>query len=97
MPNCGCFPVNHTSPGPKPPSGYSKIKPDGDKCVVGGGYASDWAYPCTDYFYPVRNCLSAIRSARHQHSSSRAVPLPAEDQPDVTHDPCARILQIRVE
>lgn len=54
MPNCGCFPVNHTNPGPRPPSGYRNIKPDGDQCVVGGGYASDWAYPCTDYFYPVR-------------------------------------------
>ena len=21
MPNCGCFPVNHSNPGPKPPSG----------------------------------------------------------------------------
>lgn len=52
MPNCGCAPwtVNHTHPGPKPPSGYAKIKPDGDHCVVGGGYESDWAYPCTDYY-----------------------------------------------
>ena len=42
MSNCGCFPTNHTHPGPKPPSGYDKITPDGDQCVVGGGYASDW-------------------------------------------------------
>lgn len=42
MSNCGCFPVNHTNPGPKPPSGYSKISPNGDHCVVGGGYESDW-------------------------------------------------------
>jgi hypothetical protein len=34
MPNCGCFPVNHTSPGPKPPSGYPSITPHGDQCVV---------------------------------------------------------------
>eukprot|EP01051_Picozoa_sp_SAG22_P030323 SAG22_NODE_11699_length_473_cov_0.967914_1_plen_149_part_10 len=52
MPNCGCFPVNHASPGPKPPSGYSKITPHGNKCVVGGGHVSDWCYPCTDYYYP---------------------------------------------
>jgi hypothetical protein len=52
MPNCGCFPVNHTDPGKKPPSGYSKITPHGDQCVVGGGFASDWCYPCTDYYYP---------------------------------------------
>lgn len=52
MPNCGCFPVNHTDPGPKPPSGYSKITPHGDHCVVGGGVESDWCYPCTNYYYP---------------------------------------------
>ena len=52
MSNCGCFPVNHTKPGPKPPSGYDKITPNGDQCVVGGGFFSDWCYPCTDYFYP---------------------------------------------
>ena len=52
MSNCGCFPVHHAHPGPKPPSGYPNISPDGDKCVVGGGVFSDWAYPCTDYFYP---------------------------------------------
>ena len=37
MSNCGCFPVNHTHPGPRPPSGYSKITPHGNHCVVGGG------------------------------------------------------------
>eukprot|EP00040_Diaphanoeca_grandis_P039447 m.259066 g.259066 ORF g.259066 m.259066 type:complete len:628 (-) comp37543_c0_seq1:99-1982(-) len=52
MPNCGCFPVNHTTPGPKPPSGYSDISPHGDHCVVGGGFESDWCYPCTNYYYP---------------------------------------------
>lgn len=52
MTNCGCFPVNHTHPGPKPPSGYDKITPNGDQCVVGGGRPSDWAYPCTNYYYP---------------------------------------------
>lgn len=52
MPNCGCYPVNHTSPGPKPPAGYSKISPHGDQCVVGGGAPSDWCYPCTNYYYP---------------------------------------------
>ena len=51
MPNCGCFPVNHTHPGPKPPSG-SAIFPTGDQCVVGGGEPSDWAYPCTQYYSP---------------------------------------------
>mmetsp|Transcript_147 Transcript_147/g.296 ORF Transcript_147/g.296 Transcript_147/m.296 type:complete len:613 (+) Transcript_147:7-1845(+) len=51
MPNCGCFPVNHTNPGPKPPSGYPSITPHGDHCVVGGGFESDWCYPCTNYFY----------------------------------------------
>lgn len=52
MPNCGCFPVNHTSPGIKPPSGYPSITPHGDQCVVGGGFPSDWCYPCTNYFQP---------------------------------------------
>ena len=52
MPNCGCFPVNHSHPGPKPPSGYSSITPHGDQCVVGGGQPSDWCYPCTNYYYP---------------------------------------------
>jgi arylsulfatase A-like enzyme len=52
MPNCGCFPVNHTNPGPKPPSGYPDITPHGDQCVVGGGVLSDWAYPCTQYYFP---------------------------------------------
>ena len=52
MSNCGCFPVHHAHPGPRPPSGYPNISPDGDRCVVGGGFFSDWAYPCTDYFYP---------------------------------------------
>eukprot|EP00939_MAST-03C_sp_MAST-3C-sp1_P001971 g1971.t1 len=52
MPNCGCFPVNHTHPGPQPPSGYSDITPHGDSCVVGGGNVSDWCYPCTNYYYP---------------------------------------------
>ena len=52
MPNCGCFPINHTSPGPKPPSGYPSITPHGDQCVVGGGHPSDWCYPCTNYFQP---------------------------------------------
>lgn len=52
MPNCGCFPVNHTVPGPKPPSGYPSITPHGDQCVVGGGHRSDWCYPCTNYFQP---------------------------------------------
>lgn len=52
MSNCGCFPVNHTIPGPKPPSGYPSITPHGDQCVVGGGKPSDWCYPCTNYYYP---------------------------------------------
>ena len=52
MPNCGCFPVNHTHPGPKPPSGYDLITPHGDQCVVGGGHPSDWCYPCTNYYTP---------------------------------------------
>ena len=52
MTNCGCFPVNHSTPGPKPPSGYDDILPHGDKCVVGGGVESDWCYPCTNYYYP---------------------------------------------
>lgn len=52
MTNCGCFPVDHATPGPKPPSGYPKITPHGDQCVVGGGAPSDWCYPCTNYFYP---------------------------------------------
>jgi arylsulfatase A-like enzyme len=52
MSNCGCFPVNHTTPGPKPPSGYNDITPHGDRCVVGGGAPSDWCYPCTNYYYP---------------------------------------------
>ena len=52
MPNCGCFPVNHTHPGPKPPSGYPMITPHGDQCVVGGGVKSDWCYPCTNYYRP---------------------------------------------
>ena len=52
MPNCGCFPVNHTHPGPKPPSGYADITPTGNQCVVGGGAPSDWAYPCTQYYTP---------------------------------------------
>ena len=57
MSNCGCFPVNHTTPGPKPPSGYDKITPNGDHCVVGGGFESDWCYPCTNYFYPVNTTI----------------------------------------
>lgn len=52
MSNCGCFPIEHAHPGPKPPSGYPKITPHGDQCVVGGGKPSDWCYPCTNYFYP---------------------------------------------
>jgi arylsulfatase A-like enzyme len=52
MTNCGCFPVNHTHPGPQPPSGYPLITPHGDQCVVGGGVPSDWCYPCTNYYYP---------------------------------------------
>ena len=52
MPNCGCFPVNHSHPGPMPPSGYPMITPHGDQCVVGGGAPSDWCYPCTNYYYP---------------------------------------------
>jgi arylsulfatase A-like enzyme len=52
MPNCGCFPVNHTHPGPRPPSGYPSISPHGDQCVVGGGITSDWCYPCTNYYRP---------------------------------------------
>jgi len=24
----------------------------GDKCVVNGGFEGNWAFPCTDYFYP---------------------------------------------
>ncbi len=52
MPNCGCFPVDHADPGPKPPSGYPSITPHGDQCVVGGGVRSDWCYPCTAYWQP---------------------------------------------
>jgi arylsulfatase A-like enzyme len=52
MPNCGCFPVNHSHPGAKPPSGYPMITPHGDQCVVGGGVPSDWCYPCTNYYFP---------------------------------------------
>jgi len=52
MPNCGCFPVNHSQPGLKPPSGYRDITPHGDRCVVGGGAPSDWCYPCTNYYFP---------------------------------------------
>ena len=28
------------------------MRPLGDQCVVGSGFAGDWCYPCTDYFYP---------------------------------------------
>jgi hypothetical protein len=58
MSNCGCFPVNHTGvipPAPVEPLGPNcchDLTPHGDKCVVGGGYESDWCYPCTDYFTP---------------------------------------------
>ena len=66
MSNCGCFPVNHSDPGPPPPAGYKNhsgcgqplnkpcagIVPHGDHCVVGGGVASDWCYKCTDYYAP---------------------------------------------
>ena len=52
MTNCGCFRTNHTHPGKKPNGGYGDITPHGDQCVVGSGFASDWCYPCTDYFYP---------------------------------------------
>lgn len=52
MSNCGCFPVQHDNPGPKPPFGCCKINPVGDQCIVGGGAPSDWAYPCTNYYYP---------------------------------------------
>ena len=56
-PNCGCFPVNHSNPGPLPvepggPNCCHDLTPHGDKCVVGGGHESDWCYPCTDYYYP---------------------------------------------
>jgi len=50
--NCGCFPVEHKNPDFKPPSGYDDITPNGSSCVVGGGYESDWCYPCTNYYYP---------------------------------------------
>ena len=58
MSNCGCFPVNHTGavpPAPVEPLGPNcchDLAPHGDQCVVGGGYPSDWCYPCTDYFTP---------------------------------------------
>eukprot|EP00039_Didymoeca_costata_P007344 m.98793 g.98793 ORF g.98793 m.98793 type:complete len:426 (+) comp13647_c0_seq5:523-1800(+) len=52
MSNCGCFPVDHAHPGPKPPSGPSGVTPHGDHCVVGGGFESDWCYPCTNYYSP---------------------------------------------
>jgi hypothetical protein len=58
MSNCGCFPVNHTGPVPPAPveplgpNCCHDLTPHGDKCVVGGGYESDWCYPCTDYFTP---------------------------------------------
>ena len=67
MTNCGCFPVNHSTPGPKPPSGYDDLLPHGDKCVVGGGVESDWCYPCTNYYYPnvtVRRDRAACRCAQ---------------------------------
>ena len=34
MTNCGCFPKNHSSPGPKPDGGYSDIVPFGDQVSV---------------------------------------------------------------
>lgn len=66
MSNCGCFPVNHTDPGPPPSAGYKNhsgcgrlgskpcagIIPHGDHCVVGGGVVSNWCYKCTDYYGP---------------------------------------------
>ena len=53
MPNCGCFPVNHTKPGPNPATAYpGELSPHGDACVVGGGVTSDWCFPCTNYYYP---------------------------------------------
>ena len=52
MTNCGCFHKNHSHPGRKPNGGYSDLVPFGDQCVVGSGFAGDWCYPCTDYFYP---------------------------------------------
>ena len=70
MPNCGCFPVDHASPGPRPPSGYSKITPHGDQCVVGGGHPSDWCYPCTDYYYPNASDLRGVSSLHDYHSGA---------------------------
>lgn len=64
MPNCGCFPVNHTHPGPKPPSGYNDIKPVGNQCVVGGGVTSDWAYPCTQYYTPNASDARGVSGAK---------------------------------
>jgi arylsulfatase len=52
MPNCGCFPMTHSDAGPPPPAGYDNIIPYGDNCIVGGGYPSNWSYPCTNYYYP---------------------------------------------
>jgi arylsulfatase A-like enzyme len=69
MPNCGCFPKNHTHPSPRPPHAYS-VKSDGDQCVVGGGFASDWAYPCTDYFYPNASDSRGV-SGLHDYSGSK--------------------------
>jgi hypothetical protein len=46
-------PVPFNPQGPRPPSGYpDTIAPHGDQCVLGGGYASDWNYPCTNYYFP---------------------------------------------
>ncbi len=28
------------------------IEPNGDRCVVNGGFEGDWAFPCTDYYSP---------------------------------------------
>eukprot|EP00300_Choanocystis_sp_HF-7_P001302 c11050_g1_i1.p1 GENE.c11050_g1_i1~~c11050_g1_i1.p1 ORF type:complete len:572 (+),score=118.97 c11050_g1_i1:255-1718(+) len=68
MSNCGCFPVNHTNPGPRPPSGYATIFPNGDGCVVGGGFESDWCYPCTDYYLPNSSDPRGVSSLQENHT-----------------------------
>lgn len=49
----GCFPISHHGEeGDKPPySDISEIYPYGDECYVGGGYASNWTYPCINYYH----------------------------------------------
>ena len=75
-PNCGCFPVNHSAPvGPIPtePGGSNcchDLTPHGDQCIVGGGYASDWCYPCTDYYYPNASDPRGVSGLHDFHSGA---------------------------